>query len=318
MNKKITMKAIIINEFGGTDQLIHTELPEPTIKVDEVLVKVIAISINPVDVKTRAGKGVSGRIKERPLILGWDISGIVIATGMAVSQFKTGDEVFGMVNFPGHGKGYAEYMAAPAAHLALKPAGITHQQAAATTLAALTAWQALFQKGGLQKGQRLLVHASAGGVGHFAVQLARWAGAYVIGTSSASNKDFVMQLGADEHIDYKSSRFEEEVSDLDLVLDAVGGELINRSIPVIKPGGKLVSIPTAIAPELIQQAATRNVEASFYLVHSSAEDMERLAGLLGNGSLRPYVNHYDFSQMNIAHQQQESGSTRGKIVLTIA
>ena len=312
------MKAIIINEFGATDQLIHTELPEPGIKDDDVLVKVVAISINPVDVKTRAGKGVSGRIKERPLILGWDISGIITATGKAVSRFKTGDEVFGMVNFPGHGKAYAEYVAAPAAHLALKPAGITHQQAAATTLAALTAWQALFHQSGLQKGQRILIHAAAGGVGHFAVQLARWAGAYVIGTSSAANKDFVIQLGADEHIDYKSSRFEDEVSNLDLVLDAVGGEQVARSIPIIKPGGKLISIPTAIAPDVVQQAASRNIAAFFYLVHSSGEDMEQLAGLLGKGALRPYVNHYDFSQMDIAHQQQESGSTKGKIVLTVA
>ena len=312
------MKAIIVNEFGGTDQLIYTELPVPAIKDDEVLVKVVAVSINPVDVKTRAGKGVSGRIKERPLILGWDISGIVTATGKTVSRFKTGDEVFGMVNFPGHGKAYAEYVAAPAAHLALKPAGITHQQAAATTLAALTAWQVLFHKGGLQKGQRLLIHAAAGGVGHFAVQLARWAGAYVIGTSSAANKDFVRQLGADEHIDYKNQRFEEEVRDLDLVLDAVGGELTARSIPVIKPGGKLISIPTGIAPEVIQQAADSNVDAFFYLVQSNGEDMEQLAGLLANKAIRPYVNHYDFAQMDIAHQQQESGSTKGKIVLTVA
>lgn len=312
------MKAIIINEFGGTDQLMHTELPMPEIKKDEVLVKVIALSINPVDVKTRAGKGVAGRIKERPLVLGWDISGVVTATGNAVSRFKTGDEVFGMVNFPGHGKAYAEFVAAPASNLALKPEGITHQQAAATTLAALTAWQTLFQKGGLQKGQRLLVHAAAGGVGHFAVQLAHRAGAYVIGTSSAANKDFVMQLGADEHIDYKSKRFEEEVSDVDLVLDAVGGDLISRSIPIIKPGGKLVSIPTTIAPEFVAQATGRNIDASFYLVHSSGADMEQMAGLLGSGNLRPYVNHYGFSQMDMAHQQQESGSTRGKIVLTIA
>ncbi|WP_205511539.1 NADP-dependent oxidoreductase [Longitalea arenae] len=312
------MKAIILNEFGGTDQLIHTELPVPSIKDDEVLVKVVAISINPVDVKTRTGKGISGRIKERPLILGWDISGIVTATGKAVSSFKTGDEVFGMVNFPGHGKAYAEYLAAPAAQLALKPATITHQQAAATTLAALTAWQVLFQQASLQQGQRVLIHAAAGGVGHFAVQLARQAGAYVIGTASAANKDFLMELGANEHIDYKSQRFEEVVSYVDLVLDAVGGELIPRSLAVLKPNGKLISIPTTIAPDLVQQAAARNIDAFFYLVQSNGKDMERLAALLNEGALRPYVNHYDFSQMDMAHQQQATGSTRGKIVLTIA
>ncbi|MBO9563893.1 MAG: NADP-dependent oxidoreductase [Niastella sp.] len=313
------MKAIIINEFGATDKLIFTELPQPVIKDDEVLVKVHAISINPVDVKTRAGKGMAGRLKDQmPIILGWDISGVVVTTGAAVAHFKEGDEVFGMVNFPGHGKAYAEYIAAPAAHLAKKPASITHQQAAAATLAPLTALQVLRDKANLQPGQRVLVHAAAGGVGHFVVQMARHLGAYVIGTSSAANKDFVLSLGADEHIDYRNQRFEEVVKDVDLVFDAVGGELIGRSIAVVKPGGKIISIPSAVPAEVAAKAQAAGVEAFFYLVQSNGRDMETLAGWLDKGILRPYVNHYDFSQMAIAHQQQETGSTRGKIVLTIA
>lgn len=312
------MKAIIINEFGGTDQLQYTELPEPAIKENEVLVRVHALAINPVDVKTRAGKGIGGRVKdEQPIILGWDISGVITATGSEVKDFVVGDEVFGMVNFPGHGRAYAEYVAAPASHLAKKPANVTHQQAAAATLAALTAYQGLFQQVKLQKGQRILVHAAAGGVGHFVVQLAKHAGAYVIGTSSAGNKDFLMELGLDEHIDYKNQLFEDVVKDVDLVFDGVGGDKVKRSIKVVKPGGTIISIPSGIPAEVVEEAKENGVNAFFFLVQSNGADMEVLAGLLERGILRPYVNHFDFSQMDIAHQQQESGSTRGRIVLTI-
>lgn len=313
------MKAIVINEFGGTDKLVYTELPVPSIGDNEVLVKIQAISINPVDIKTRQGRGIAGRIKnEMPLVLGWDISGVVTAAGSAVQNLQVGDEVFGMVNFPGHGRAYAEYVAAPASHLAIKPAAVTHQQAAATTLAALTAYQALFQKAHLQKGQRVLVHAAAGGVGHFAVQLAKHAGAYVIGTSSAANKDFVLGLGADEHIDYRNQQFENMVKDADLVLDAVGGNNIERSLHTVKEGGMVISIPSAVPEETAAAARQKNVDAFFFLVQSSGNDMEALAALLEKGIIRPYINHYDFSQMDMAHQQQESGSTRGKIVLTLA
>lgn len=312
------MKAIIINEFGGADKLQFTELSQPDIKADEVLVKVHAIALNPVDVKTRAGKGIAGRIKEEmPIILGWDISGVVTAVGSEVKAFAAGDEVFGMVNFPGHGKAYAEYVAAPAAHLAKKPAGITHQQAAATTLAALTAYQGLFQQAGLRKGQRVLIHAAAGGVGHFAVQLAKHAGAYVIGTSSAANKDILLDLGLDEHIDYRNQLFEEAVKNVDLVIDAVGGDIVSRSIAVVKQGGKIISIPSGVPAEISEAAKEKGVEAFFFLVQSSGKDMEALAALLEQGVIRPYVNHFDFSQIDIAHQQQESGTTRGRIVLTI-
>lgn len=313
------MKAIIINEFGGTDELQFTELEKPAIKEDEVLVKVHALAINPVDVKTRAGRGLGGRVKnESPIVLGWDISGVVVETGSAVKEFSVGDEVFGMVNFPGHGRAYAEYVASPASHLTKKPADITHQQAAATTLAALTAYQGLFQQAGLQKGQRVLVHAAAGGVGHFVVQLAKYAGAYVIGTSSAANKDFVLGLGADEHVDYKSQQFEEVVKDIDLAFDGVGGDTAARSIKVVKPGGLIISIPSGVPAEVVEKAEKSGVRAFFFLVQSSGSDMKVLAELLEKGIIRPYVNHFDFSQMDMAHQQQESGSTRGRIVLTIS
>ncbi|QRR00563.1 NADP-dependent oxidoreductase [Dyadobacter sandarakinus] len=311
------MQAIILNDFGDAGQLIYTEVPVPEPAAGEVLIEVKAWSINPVDAKTRAGKGMAGRLKDQfPIILGWDISGTVVKTGADVTKFKEGDDVFGMVNFPGHGRGYAEFVAAPASHLALKPAGITHAEAAATTLAALTAYQALILKGPLHKGDKILVHAAAGGVGHFTVQLAKHIGAYVIGTSSAENRDYVLEIGADEHIDYKSQRFEELVSDADFVLDTIGGDNIVRSLEVLKPSGTLISTPTSVQAEAVAEAEKKGIRAFFFLVESDGSHMDELARLLADGTIKPFVNLYDFSQMREAHRQQESGKTKGKIVLT--
>jgi NADPH:quinone reductase-like Zn-dependent oxidoreductase len=311
------MKAIIIEEFGLPSVLKLTEVPIPDIAENEVLVKVNSISINPVDVKTRAGAGVAGRLKNQmPIILGWDVSGTVVASD--APGFKTGDEVFGMVNFPGHGKAYAALISAPANQLALKPANITHEEAAAATLAALTAWQSFVHHAKIHPGQRVLIHAGSGGVGHYAVQIAKHLGAYVIATSSAANRDFVMSLGADEHIDYKAKPFEEAVSNIDFVFDTVGGELINRSLDVIKPGGRLISIPTSISPENQQKAKDLNITCSFELVQSNGADMEQIADLLSKGILKSHLfKIYDFEDMASAHEQQESGRTVGKIVVNI-
>ena len=194
------MKAIILKEAGSADKLEMAELPKPLINDREVLIQTKAISINPVDIKTRTGKSLYSELRSQNpfIILGWDVSGIVIEAGNSVTGFKPGDEVFGMINFPGHGKAYAEYVAAPAEHIALKPATITHEQAAAATLAALTAWQALVTNAKVSKGQKVLIQAASGGVGHYAVQIAKFLGAYVVATSSAANRDFVLSLGADE------------------------------------------------------------------------------------------------------------------------
>src|ERR1700750_3384085 len=203
------MKAIILEQFGGVENLSMTEMPVPTVMEDEVLVKIKSISINPVDIKTRSGKGVSAVLKnDNPMILGWDLSGTVETAGNAVKNLKKGDEVFAMVRFPQSGKVYAEYASVPASQLALKPANITHEEAAAACLAALTAWEALTINYKLNPGERVLIHAASGGVGHYAIQMAKYLGAYVIGTSSAVNRDFVLSLGADEHIDYKARPFE--------------------------------------------------------------------------------------------------------------
>ena len=239
------MKAIFLKEFGSADQLQIQELNIPVAQEQEVLIQVKAISINPVDIKTREGKGAAGKIgEERPIILGWDISGVV--TESRSEKFKVGEEVFGMVNFPGHGKAYAEFVSAPADQLVLKPASISHIDAAAATLAALTAWQALVTNAKIKAGDRVLIHAAAGGVGNYAVQLARHLGAYVIGTSSGAKKDFVLSLGADEHIDYTAVPFEQATSDIDFVLDTIGGDNIDRSLKVIKKGGTIISIPSGL------------------------------------------------------------------------
>lgn len=309
------MKAIILRESGAPSNLIISEIPTPTINSNEVLVQVKAISINPVDAKTRSGKGLYGRLKdENPLILGWDISGIVVKSNS--NLFMKGDEVFGMVNFPGHGKAYAEYVAAPASHLAKKPKNITHNEAAAATLAALTAWQVLITNAKIKKGDRVLIHAAAGGVGHFAVQIAKHIGAYVIGTSSAANKDFVLSLGADEHIDYKTQAFEKVVKNIDFVLDTIGGENIDRSLEVIVKGGTLISIPTGLNETVTEKAKAKNVNGYFILVQSNGEDMQAIANLLENNSIKSHVSKvFSFTQMPEAHMQIESGRTVGKIVV---
>ncbi|GAB3897758.1 NADP-dependent oxidoreductase [Larkinella knui] len=313
------MKAITLDGFGGIEHLVQREIPLPVISDDDVLIQVKAISINPVDVKTRAGKGVAGRLKdEQPLILGWDVSGIVTEIGKEVTAFQVGDAVFGMVNFPGHGKAYAEYVAAPASQLALKPATISHEEAAAATLAALTAWQGLIHHAHLQAGQKVLIHSAAGGVGHFAVQFAKQVGAYVIGTSSAKNRDFVMSLGADEHIDYQAQRFEEAVSDVDFVLDTIGGDNIDRSLKVIKTGGTIISIPSGLNELVTEKAQAKGINGYTFRVQSNGEDMKTLAGLLENGTLKARVfKTFSFDQMAEAHLQVETGKTAGKVIVTV-
>jgi NADPH:quinone reductase-like Zn-dependent oxidoreductase len=311
------MKAISLNDFGGTEVLGRTEVPVPMIGPTQVLVQLKSLSINPVDVKTRAGKGLAGRIKDQlPVILGWDISGVVVETGTEVNTFKTGDEVFGMVAFPKLAGAYAEFVASEAADLALKPANISHNEAAAATLAALTAWQALYHNARIQPGQRVLIHAAAGGVGHYAVQIAKHLGAYVIGTSSAENRDFVLSLGADEHIDYKARPFEEAASDLDFVLDAIGGEYIDRSLKVIKKGGTIISIPSGLNETVTEKATALGINGYFILVHPSAEDMASVADLLEKGILKSHVSKlFSFDDMAAAHLQIESGRTVGKVAL---
>jgi NADPH:quinone reductase-like Zn-dependent oxidoreductase len=311
------MKAIVLTEPGGTDRFSIEEISIPALQDGEVLVQVKAISINPVDIKSRNGKGVYGRIKDQqPLILGWDISGIV--TESKSPKFKPGDEVFGMINFPGHGKAYAVYVAAPASHLALKPSDITHEEAAAATLAALTALQALTHKANVQPGQKVLIHAAAGGVGHYAVQIAKMLGAHVTGTSSSKNKSFVLALGADDHIDYHGYDWKSSGKQFDFILDAIGGSNIDNSLEVAKPGGTLISIPSGLSEEVTSKAKVKGVNGFFFMVESNGEDMKALADLLESGKIKSHVSEtFSFEEMGKAHEQVESGRTVGKIVVTV-
>jgi NADPH:quinone reductase-like Zn-dependent oxidoreductase len=311
------MKAIVLSEPGGTDRLRIEELAKPTLKPDEVLVQVKAISINPVDVKSRMGKGVYGRVKEQqPLILGWDISGIV--TESQSSKFKAGDEVFGMVNFPGHGKAYAEFVASPASHLALKPKNISHEEAAAATLAALTAYQALTHKANVQPGQNVLIHAAAGGVGHFAVQIAKVLEANVTGTSSEKNKDFVLGLSADEHINYHGYDWAHSDKRFDFILDAIAGENIDNSLEVAKPGGILISIPSGLSDEVTSKAKSKGVNGFFFMVESNGDDMKAIAELLESGKIKAHVPQtFPFGEIGKAHDLVASGRTVGKVVVIL-
>ena len=311
------MKAIVLKDFGGVDQLQEAELPTPGIKDGEVLVEVKAISINPVDIKTREGNGLAEMLKaSSPMILGWDISGVVKESESPL--FQEGDEVFGMINFPGVGRAYAQYVAAPADQLALKPREVSHPAAAAASLAALTAWQAFADHHRLKSGQRVLIHSAAGGVGHFAVQIAKHIGAYVIGTASAENRDFVLGLGADEHIDYKAQDVGKVVSNVDLVLDPLGGTNIDLSLKTLKKGGMLLSLVAEPKDKLEEKAAAAGVTGKKMYVQASGEDMEGIAQLLASGDLKPTVsNLFPWDKVGEAHQQVESGKTRGKTVVAV-
>lgn len=313
------MKAIVLENAGPANNLHLENIPKPAPSAGEVLVKVKASSVNPVDIKTRNGKSLFQKLKEtnRQIILGWDISGIVESIGEGVTRFKPGDEVFGMINFPGHGKAYAEYVAAPVSQLAAKPSNITHEEAAAATLAALTAWQALTTQGKLQRGQKILIHAASGGVGHYAVQFAKYLGAYVIGTSSAANKDFVLSLGADEHIDYKTQKFEDVVNEPDLILDTIGsGDYITRSLEAVKPGGTVITLPSVSAALIDDKAKQKGVRGFFFMVEENLADQEKIAELLEKSIVKSHVSQtFALKDAALAHEQIETGRTKGKIVL---
>ncbi|MDC8100656.1 NADP-dependent oxidoreductase [Chryseobacterium rhizosphaerae] len=315
------MKAIVLEKFGDVENLVEREIEKPVIKDKEVLIRVKAASINPVDVKVRSRHAplAEDLAQYNPLILGWDISGVVVELGNEVSQFQVGDEVFGMINFVGHGKAYAEYVAAPADQLAVKPKNITHIEAAASTLAALTAWQAFDSYGKLRTTDKVLIHAASGGVGHFAVQIAKHIGAHVTATSSASNRDFVLGLGADEHIDYKTTRFENILDDIDFVLESIGGDNFQKSVQVLKPFGSIVTLPSGHTLEDEMAAQEKKLHACYFMaVYSSGRDMQHIASLLEKGIIRPHISHvFRFDEMRKAHLQVETGRTIGKVVVEL-
>lgn len=313
------MKAYHLKEAGSVEQLEIINIEKPAIAANEVLIQTKALSINPVDIKTRLGKSLYSDLKENfdPIILGWDVSGIVTAVGAEVTKFKTGEAIFGMVNFPGHGKAYAEYVAAPAEHLAKKPDNISHEEAAAATLAVLTAYQVF--KRHLKSGDNILVHAAAGGVGHYAVQLAKILGANVTATASSKNIDFVKSLGADTVIDYTKQPFENRIKDLDFVLDTLSGETLERSIQTVKKGATIITLPSSGFNEaIVEKGKANDIHIAFEVVKSNGGDMKQIAKWLESGQLKSEVSHiFPFEQLREAHAQVESGRTRGKVVVTV-
>lgn len=310
-----TMKAVAMHAYGGPEVLKYEDAARPDPATGEVLVRVHAAAVNPVDWKVRAGHLRGFLNYSLPLIPGWDLSGVVEATGAGVTDWKQGDAVYARPDLRRNGA-YAEYIAVRASELGHKPRSIDHVQASAIPLACLTAWQALFDAGGLKAGQRVLIHAAAGGVGTFAVQLAKWKGAHVVGTASERNHAFLRELGADEVIDYTKTNFEEVVRDVDVVLDTLAGQTRDRSWNVLKKDGILVSILGQPSPD---EAAQRGVRAAGVFVEPNQAQLGEIAKLVDSGKLRPIIETVmPLAQAARAHEMNQTLHTRGKIVLQVA
>ncbi|WP_157419660.1 NADP-dependent oxidoreductase [Actinomadura kijaniata] len=304
------MRAISQDVLGGPEVLREIELPRPEPGPAEVLVRVHAAGVNPTDWKHRATGGLLG---EPPFVLGWDVSGVVEAVGLGVTLHKPGDEVFGMLPYPGGHGAYAEYVTAPSRCFAPKPANLDHVRAAALPLAALTAWQTLVDTADVQPGQRVLVHAAAGGVGHLAVQIAKARGAYVLGTARAAKHDFLRSLGVDEPIDYTTTDFAETVRDVDVVVEAIGGDYGPRSLRTLREGGVLVSL----ALSRLADFDPGDARAETLLVEADHHALTRIAKLAEEGRLRAEIDTVlPLAEAAKAHERGESDRSRGKIVLT--
>jgi NADPH:quinone reductase-like Zn-dependent oxidoreductase len=313
-----SMKAIRIHSNGGREVLKYEDAPMPQPADDELLVRVIAAGVNPVDYKIRNG-GFRRVTEGQPLILGFDVAGVVHAVGPKVTKFKAGDAVFAYTALS-RGGGYAEYAIAKESEAALKPRSLTFVEAAAVPLAALTAWQALLDTGrsggGLKEGQTVLIHGGSGGVGAFAVQIAKAKGAEVIATASAANQDFLREMGADVAIDYTTQKFEDIAKDVDVVLDTVGGETQKRSFNIVKNGGTIVSIVGMPDQTLAKE---RGVTATGILVKPDAAELAQIAALIDAGQIKVTVSQVvPLADAAKAHEQIETGHTRGKIVLKVA
>jgi NADPH:quinone reductase-like Zn-dependent oxidoreductase len=307
------MQAVCIERFGGPETLQLQQVERPTPKDDELLIRVRAASVNPVDYKIRSGHYPPVTEKNLPKILGRDVSGVVAARGSAVATFKDGDAVFAMLN--GGPGGYAEYVTISADLCTRMPANLDYAQAAAVPLAAITAWQGLFDHGGLSAGQRVLIHGGAGGVGHFAIQLAKACGAFVATTCSANDEEFVRSLGADQVIDYKSERFEDAVREVDLVFDLVSGDAQERSWSVLKDGGTLVS---TLSKPSERQAQIHHARAMNYVAHPDGAELAQIAHLITEKKLRPHVDlKVPLQEVQAAHRKLENEHPRGKVVLEV-
>lgn len=304
---------------GGPEVLELREVERPEPVPTEVLVRVSAVGINPVDWKIREYGGNPRAVGEPPLILGWDVAGVVEATAGNLTRFAVGDRVFGMPWFPRLARAYAEYVTSPARQLARTPDGLTDEQAAGLPLAGLTAWQALVDVADVGEGDRVLIHAAAGGVGHLAVQIAKARGAQVIGTARATKHDFLRELGVDEPIDYTTTPWEQTVSDLDMVLDPIGGEDYGmRSLETLRKDGLLIVLPGGVPEAVAAAAREQSKRATGIQVEPDYCALESLAALVDEGRLRVEVDEtFPLEKAGEAHQRLEEGRTTGKVVLTV-
>ncbi len=308
------MKAVRIHEYGGPEVLRYEDAPRPQPGPGEVLIRVHASGVNPVDWKVRQGFAKERLKYKMPFIPGWDVSGVIESVAPGITRLKPGDEVYSRPDLSRDGS-YADYVAVKESEVALKPKSIDHVSAAAIPLAALTAWQSLFDAAKLTSGQSVLIHGAAGGVGTFAVQFAKLKGARVLGTASKKNHDFLRSLGADELIDYNTTKFEDLVHDVDVVLDTVTGETEFRSYPVMKKGGIYVSILKPPSPE---KAAQQGVRCAHTFVQANAEQLSEIAKLVDSGKVKPIIEKvFPLAEARAAQESNASGHTRGKLVLRV-
>ena len=307
------MKAVRIHQFGGPEVLKLEDIPTPEPGADEVLIRVQAASVNPVDYKIRNGGYPRVKQDQLPITMGRDAAGVIERCGRDVRDFSPGDEVFAML--PQDRGGYAQFVAVKAADCASKPKRLGPIQAAAVPLAGLTAWQGLFDKGGLEGCQRVLIHGAGGGVGHFAVQFARARGAAVIATASGEDRAFLEDLGATQVIDYKAQKFEDEVEPVDLVFDLVGGQTQDRSWKVLKDGGAMISTLQAPSPE---KASEHHAKVAHYMAEPNGRELEEIAVLIDQGEVTPVIDRtYDLAEAAEAERRLENEHVRGKIVLEV-
>jgi NADPH:quinone reductase-like Zn-dependent oxidoreductase len=313
-----TMRAVVQHRLGGGEALSVETLPRPVPLPTEVLVRVHAAGVNPVDWKTREGHGMAAVLGEPPFVLGWDVAGVVEEVGFGVTTLAVGDRVHGMPWFPRAAGGYAEYVTAPARQFTRSPASLTDAQAAAVPLAALTAWQILVDTLHVQPGQRVLITAGAGGVGHFAVQFARHLGAHVVATASSANHEWLRELGANEVVDYHDAGYESLIEDVDCVVDLVGGGEDLRLVPTLREGGSIVAVPGGVSEALAAAVEAIGGRASAFLVEPDGAALARIAELIDAGDVRVEVARtFPLEQAAAAHATGETNRTRGKIVLTL-
>jgi len=310
------MKAVRFHNYGAPDVLIYEDVPKPEPAAGEALIRVHATSVNPIDWKIRAGYLRSFREYPLPFILGWDVSGVIESVGTGVTRWKPGDEVYSLPD-PARSGAYAEFISVDTGRLARKPKRLDHIQSAAIPLAGQTAWQALFETAGLKAGQKVLIQAAAGGVGHLAVQFAKIKDLYVAGTASGRNQDFLKQLGCDLPINYETTRFEDLTFDLDAVIESMGGEVRSRSWKALKKGGILVALIGP--PPADEEAKAHDVRATVIWGQNNSDQLEEIGQLADSGKVRPEIAAvFPLRDAAKAHQMSETEHIRGKIVLQVA